>query len=80
MERYIWSINMDQKIRVKEIREYKINFDSEANVHFVTAHGYGFGKGITIFGPHTRDESVTFVNQMTSEQKKSDCGAALFEV
>lgn len=79
MERYIWSTDMMQKIRVKEIREYKKEFDATAKAYFVSAHGYGFGKGVTVFGPATFDECTTFIDGMTTEKPKSECGAAYLE-
>lgn len=78
-ERYIWSTDQTQKIRVREIREYKITFDSTAEAYFVSAHGYGFGKGVTIFGPKPFDECTKFVDGMTTEKPKSECGAAYLE-
>ena len=78
-EKYIWGLDKAQKVRVREIREYKVSFDSTSNAYFVSAHGYGFGKGVTIFGPATSDECTKFVDKMTTEVRKTECGAAVFE-
>jgi len=72
-------MDKEQKIRVREIREYKVSFDSTSDAYFVSAHGYGFGKGVTIFGPAAFDECTSFIDGMTIEKPKSECGAAFLE-
>lgn len=64
-ERFIWSINKSQKIRIREIREYNIQYDSTTESFFIVVHGYGFGKGITVFGAKTKEECITFVEHYT---------------
>ena len=68
MSKYIWSISNTQKIKTREIREYKVNCDVEK--FFVTVHGFGFGHGITIFEAKTQQECIDFINEMTGEEEK----------
>ena len=75
MERYIWSINKMQKIRIKEIREYNIQYDSTTESFFIVVHGYGFGKGITVFGAKTKEECVAFVEHYTIPSLNKEGGS-----
>lgn len=74
LERYVWSIDKGSKIRVREIREYKITYDSMAENFFVTAHGTGFGHGITIFGSKLKDECADFIDRLTIPVLRKDGG------
>jgi len=74
MERYIWSISNNQKIRTKEIREYKIEFDTTVESFFVTAHGYGFGRGVTVFSSKNKDDCIRFVDNLTIPILRKDGG------
>lgn len=74
MERYIWGLGFSQKIRTKEIREYQISFNENLESYLVTAHGYGFGKGVTVFGSKNKDECVTFINDLTIPVQRKEGG------
>ena len=74
MERYLWSVTKDQKVRTREVREYKITFDTIAETFFVTAHGTGFGHGITVFGSKSKDECTTFIDKLTIPVLRKDGG------
>ena len=74
MQRYIWSITNDQSIRVKEIREFNIEYNMNENSYLVKAHGYGFGKGVNVFNSKTKDECITFVNDLTIPILRKDGG------
>ncbi len=74
MERYLWSISNDQKVRAKEIREYKITYDETTESFFVTVHGYGFGHGVTVFGSKNKTDCVAFINEQTIPVLRKDGG------
>ena len=74
MQRYIWSITNDQSIRVNEIREFKIEFNTDVTSFFVTAHGYGFGKGVNVFNSTDKTACIAFVNDLTIPILRKDGG------
>jgi len=67
--KFIWNLERDKKIKIKEIREYSIVSDklSDSDTYFVDAYGFFHG-GVRIF-KGCREECVAFINLLTEPVK-----------
>lgn len=67
--KFIWNLDRDKKIKIKEIREYSIVSDklSDSDNCFVDAYGFFHG-GVRIFAG-CREECVAFIDLLTDPIK-----------
>jgi hypothetical protein len=67
--KFIWNLDRDKKIKIKEIREYSIVSDrlSGSDNCFVDAYGFFHG-GVRIFAG-CREECVAFIDSLTEIYK-----------
>lgn len=74
MERFIWSIDQTRKIRIKDVREWSIDFDQYTDKFYVMAHGYGFGRGVPVLHSKDKDECHRFIDTITTPVLRKDGG------
>ena len=65
--RFIWDLSMVKKIKIKEIREYKISERSDSFI--VEVYGF-FGGGVEIFKGDSLEECRNFINEISEGRGK----------
>ncbi len=72
--RAIWNLTKTKKIKTKEIRECRIDWNKDSNTHDVLAFGF-FGGAVVIFADPERDKCQEYIdNIMPHEPQRSKKG------
>jgi len=72
IDRFLWSIARDRKVKVKQINDFRIIYDKENDSFFVNVHGYGFNEGVTVFGSKVKTECVSFIEKYSGVKGEID--------
>jgi len=62
--RFIWNITQTKKVKIKEIREYSIVWNVDANKFDVLVFGF-FGGGVAVHSSESKEECRRFINDLT---------------
>ena len=62
--RFIWNITQTKKVKIKEIREYSIVWNVDANKHDVLVFGF-FGGGVAVYSSESKEECRRFIKDLT---------------
>ncbi len=65
IEKYIWSVTKDRKIKRDAIHEYRIEHNTETDSFHVIANGYTLQSGVAIFCAKTKEDCIEFIDQIT---------------